>query len=202
MLAGIVAGAIGATAIGGSRATGRLIPSRALPKCSRQTRSSRRAKCPKRCAKTSRPEKAPVKDPNRIAGTAISAVAGGLVGSQIGGGGGRKLSTIAGAAADGYAGNQVQKNLQENNTARRTETRCRTVYESRSKTVGYDGRYRLGDDEGVVRTSRPPGAHSGQGRRVATRRVGKLRSAGARLSAPLATATDRRHPGSGDRRGC
>lgn len=30
-------------------------------------------------------EQAPVKDPNRIAGTAIGAVAGGLVGSQIGG---------------------------------------------------------------------------------------------------------------------
>src|SRR3569832_1466592 len=50
-------------------------------------------------------EQAPVKDSNRIAGTAIGAVAGGLLGHQIGGGTGRTLATVGGAAAGGYAGN-------------------------------------------------------------------------------------------------
>jgi len=61
------------------------------------------------------------KDPNRIAGTAIGAVAGGLLGHQIGGGHRRTLATVGGAAAGGYAGNQVQKNMQENKTVSRTE---------------------------------------------------------------------------------
>lgn len=159
MLAGIVAGAIGATAIGGVAGYRALNPEPRFAEVLAADPVIETRKIPKEvCEDVAVEEQAPVKDPNRIAGTAIGAVAGGLVGSQIGGGAGRKLSTIAGAAAGGYAGNQVQKHLQEKNTARRTETRCRTVYESRSKTVGYDVRYRLGDDEGVVRMSRPPGA--------------------------------------------
>ena len=102
-------------------------------------------------------EQAPVKDPNRIAGTAIGAVAGGLVGSQIGGGSGKTLATVAGVAAGGYAGNQVQKNMQEKSTVQRTERRCKTVYESHTQTIGYDVRYRLGKEEGQVRMDHPPG---------------------------------------------
>ena len=48
---------------------------------------------------------APVQDPHRITGTAIGAVAGGLLGSTIGGGKGKTVATIGGAAAGGYAGN-------------------------------------------------------------------------------------------------
>jgi uncharacterized protein YcfJ len=61
------------------------------------------------------------------------------------------------AAAGGYAGNQVQKNLQEKDTVSRTERRCKTVYESHTRTVGYDVRYRLGKEEGQARMDRPPG---------------------------------------------
>lgn len=53
-----------------------------------------------------------VRDHNRIAGTAIGAVAGGLIGHQIGGGKGKDLATIGGAVAGGYAGNQIQKHRQ------------------------------------------------------------------------------------------
>jgi uncharacterized protein YcfJ len=53
-------------------------------------------------------------DNHRIAGTAIGAVAGGLLGHQVGGGKGKTLATVGGAVAGGYVGNRVQKNHQDN----------------------------------------------------------------------------------------
>jgi uncharacterized protein YcfJ len=53
-----------------------------------------------------------VKDHDRIAGTAIGAVAGGLIGHSLGGGSGKTALTIGGAAAGAYAGNQIQKHEQ------------------------------------------------------------------------------------------
>jgi uncharacterized protein YcfJ len=34
---------------------------------------------------------------------------------------------------------------------------CRTAYDSKEETVGYDVRYRLGDEEDVVRMDHDPG---------------------------------------------
>lgn len=102
--------------------------------------------------------KAPVKDQHRIAGTAIGGVAGGLLGSTIGKGNGKTLATVAGAVAGGYAGNQVQKNLQNRDTVTTTERRCRTVQDKSQRLVGYDVRYRLGEEQGTVRTSFKRGA--------------------------------------------
>jgi uncharacterized protein YcfJ len=98
-----------------------------------------------------------VKDKNRIAGTAIGAVAGGLLGSTIGSGKGKTLATIGGAAAGGYAGNQVQKNMQEKDVTTSTERRCKTVQDKSQKLVGYNVTYRLDGKEGSVRTSFKPG---------------------------------------------
>jgi len=101
---------------------------------------------------------APVKDEHRIAGTAIGAVAGGLLGSTVGGGKGKTVATVAGAAAGGYAGNRVQKNMQDKDVVTTTEHRCRTVQEKSQKLVGYDVNYRLDGKDGTVRTSFKPGA--------------------------------------------
>ena len=54
----------------------------------------------------------PVRDHDRVAGTAIGAVAGGLIGHQLGGGNGKTALTVGGAVAGGYAGNQIQKHHQ------------------------------------------------------------------------------------------
>jgi len=158
MLTGVIAGAVAATAVGG--VAGYKVLHRepafadvlAVKPVTETTRTPRQE-----CHDVVVREQAPVKDSNRIAGTAIGAVAGGLLGHQIGGGSGRDLATIAGAAAGGYAGNQVQKNMQEKDTTSRTETRCKTVYESHRKTVGYDVRYRLGKQEAQVRMDHRPG---------------------------------------------
>ncbi|HEY8683003.1 MAG TPA: glycine zipper 2TM domain-containing protein [Rhodanobacter sp.] len=66
-------------------------------------------------------------DSHRIAGTAIGAVAGGLLGHQVGGGSGKTLATVGGAVAGGYVGNRVQKNNQENNGRYHIERRCHDV---------------------------------------------------------------------------
>jgi uncharacterized protein YcfJ len=100
---------------------------------------------------------APPKDENRIAGTVIGAVVGGVLGNQVGDGRGKKVATAAGAAAGGYAGNKVQEQMQNGNTYTTTETSCETVYDSSEKIIGYNVRYRLGDQEGTVRMDRDPG---------------------------------------------
>jgi uncharacterized protein YcfJ len=101
---------------------------------------------------------APVQDEHRVAGTAIGAVAGGLLGSTIGGGKGKTLATVAGAAAGGYAGNQVQKNMQQKDVVTSTERRCKTVQDKSQKLLGYDVTYRLDGKESVVRMTSKPGA--------------------------------------------
>lgn len=101
---------------------------------------------------------APVQDEHRIVGTAVGAVAGGLLGHTVGGGKGKTLATVAGAAAGGYAGNQVQEGLQQNDVVATTERRCKTVNQKSQHTVGYDVTYRLDGKQGVVRMSSRPGA--------------------------------------------
>lgn len=158
MLIGVIAGAVAVTAIGGVAGYKALNPEPEFAEVLASKAVTETTKTPKQvCEDVVVNEQAPVKDPNRIAGTAIGAVAGGLLGNQVGGGKGRTLATVAGAAGGGYAGNQVQKNMQEGDTVSRTETRCETVYESHSKTIGYDVRYRLGEKEGQVRMDHEPG---------------------------------------------
>ena len=102
-------------------------------------------------------QQAPTRDTHQIAGSVVGAVLGGVVGHQIGGGNGKKLATVAGAAAGGYAGNRVQKGMQERNTVTMTQQRCETVYDSHKEPIGFDVKYRLGDKEGQVRMDRDPG---------------------------------------------
>ena len=110
-----------------------------------------------KCEQVQVQHQAPVKDEHRATGTIVGAVAGGLLGSTIGGGKGKTVATVAGAAAGGYAGNKVQKNMQERDVVTSTETRCKTVNESSEKLVGYDVTYRLEGKEATVRMASDPG---------------------------------------------
>lgn len=100
---------------------------------------------------------APVKDQHRITGTVVGGVAGGLLGSTIGGGSGKTLATVAGAAGGAYAGNQIQKNMQQKDVVTKSEQRCKMVNEKSQKLVGYNVTYRLDGKEGVARMSFKPG---------------------------------------------
>ena len=80
----------------------------------------------------------PVQDENRIAGSVLGAVAGGVIGHQFGGGRGRSVATVVGALGGGYAGNQIQGSMQEGDTYTTTQQRCKTVYDKSDKMLGYD----------------------------------------------------------------
>ena len=102
--------------------------------------------------------RAPVKDQHQIAGTAIGAVAGGLLGNQIGGGKGRTLATVAGAVGGGYAGHEIQERRQETNTVTSTVRKCNTVAgTSGDKIVAYDVRYEYNGVTRSIRMDHDPG---------------------------------------------
>lgn len=102
-------------------------------------------------------QRRPVQDDNRIAGSVLGAVAGGVLGHQFGGGRGKDVATVAGALAGGYAGNQVQGHMQNNDTYSTTQQRCSTVYDKSQKVLGYDVTYKIGDQQGKIRMDRDPG---------------------------------------------
>lgn len=100
----------------------------------------------------------PVQDTHQIAGTAIGAVAGGLLGNQIGGGKGRTLATVAGAVGGGYAGHEIQANHQRNATTQSTQRRCETVQgNGGDKVVAYDVSYEYNGVTRTVRMDHDPG---------------------------------------------
>lgn len=99
----------------------------------------------------------PVKDEQRIVGSAVGAVVGGLLGNQVGGGTGKKIATVAGAVGGGYAGNKAQEHIQQNNTYAATERRCTTEYEISEKVAGYDVSYELNGQVRTVRMDEDPG---------------------------------------------
>jgi uncharacterized protein YcfJ len=100
---------------------------------------------------------APVKDEHQLIGSVAGAVVGGVLGHQIGGGSGRDIATLAGAAGGAYAGNRIQKNLQDKDTYTTTEQKCNTVYDSSQKRIGYEVRYRLDGHEATVKMDHDPG---------------------------------------------
>jgi uncharacterized protein YcfJ len=100
---------------------------------------------------------APPKDQHQIAGTAIGAIAGGLLGNQIGGGKGRTLATVAGAVGGGYAGNRIEASHQRAQVTSSVERRCSTVNNTSSKIVGYDVRYVYNGVTRTVRMDHDPG---------------------------------------------
>ncbi len=109
------------------------------------------------CGEETVQQQRPVQDQHRVAGTALGALVGGVLGHQVGNGNGRALATVAGAAAGGYAGNRAQQHLQEHDTVASTARRCHTVQDVQHEVVGYDVRYRLGDNVDVVRMKQRPG---------------------------------------------
>lgn len=157
LIIGIAAGAIAVTAVGAYAGFRTMDDNRSaevleVEPLTRTIKVARQV-----CADEIVSEEAATRDPNRIAGSVVGAVVGGVLGSQVGGGSGQKAATVAGAAAGGYAGNQVQKQMQEGNRVESIEQRCQTVYDSRQQADGYQVRYLLDGQEGVVRTDQAPG---------------------------------------------
>lgn len=81
-------------------------------------------------------------------GAIAGGVAGAVIGNQVGGGSGRKIATVAGAAGGAYAGHQAEKYYK---TAKRYDVIVRMEDGSR-RTVSYDKEpgYAVGDKVRVV----------------------------------------------------
>jgi len=99
----------------------------------------------------------PVQDHDRLLGTGIGALVGGVLGHQVGGGNGRTLATVAGAAAGGYAGNRIQKRTQDDDTYTAAEHRCATVYDRKEVPAGFDVVYEYEGRRHHVHMARDPG---------------------------------------------
>jgi|GEM_PF-325029 len=100
----------------------------------------------------------PPKDQHRIAGTAIGAVAGGLLGHMVGGGRGNTLATVAGAVGGGYAGNRIEANHQRGQVVSTVQRRCDTVSSANGNVIGYDVHYVYNGVTRTVRMDHDPGS--------------------------------------------
>ena len=100
--------------------------------------------------------------------TVLGAIAGGVLGHQVGGGHGKDAATVGGAVVGGIVGNQIDRDQgnvvppsQSVEVERRPVTReverCRTVQEVREVAVGYDVHYRYGSREFTTRLPYDPG---------------------------------------------
>ncbi|MDB5984785.1 MAG: outer rane lipoprotein [Pseudomonas sp.] len=160
LLVGAVLGAVGVTA-GGAVATYSLVKGSSGPEYAQVLGVqpiNEQIKTPREvCKDVAVTRQKPVKDQHQIIGSVLGAVAGGLLGNQVGGGGGKKIMTVAGAVGGGYAGNKVQENMQNNDTYTTTQTKCNTVNDISNKVVGYDVKYQLNGKVGQVRMDRDPG---------------------------------------------
>jgi uncharacterized protein YcfJ len=102
------------------------------------------------------------------AATVLGAIAGGVLGHQVGGGRGKDAATAGGAVVGGLIGNQIDRDqgnvappserveVERRPVVREVE-KCRTVQEVREVPVGYDVRYRYGGRDFVTRLPFDPG---------------------------------------------
>ena len=97
------------------------------------------------------------KDKDRLVGTGVGAVVGGLLGSRVGGGNTRIFTGLAGAAAGGYAGNKIEQKVQKGDTDTTTEQRCVTVYDTHEEPNGYEVVYMLDGKRHHVHMDHDPG---------------------------------------------
>jgi uncharacterized protein YcfJ len=91
---------------------------------------------------------------NRGVGTALGAIAGGVIGHQIGSGTGNTAATIAGAVGGGVVGNHLARRGEENGR------NCRTVRDDNDNSrdvLGYDVRYEYQGREYQTRLDHDPG---------------------------------------------
>ncbi len=159
MLTGTVLGVAVATAAGGFAGYNMLSSGPEFAQVTAVTPVTETVKTPREeCKDVVVTRQKPIKDEHKITGSVLGAVAGGLAGDAIGGGGKNKGAKIAGAVVGGIAGNKVQGSMQENDTYQTTERQCKTVTDTSQRTVGYDVQYRLGEESGQVRMDYDPGA--------------------------------------------
>jgi uncharacterized protein YcfJ len=96
-------------------------------------------------------------DKHKVAGTVIGAIAGGVIGSQFGGGRGRTVATVGGAVAGGAIGRKVQGNHQDQDTVTRVVKHCRPATKEEEGQALYDVVYAYQGQNLHVRLDHDPG---------------------------------------------
>ena len=94
---------------------------------------------------------------NRAAGTVLGAIVGGVLGSTVGKGDGRRAATVVGAVAGGAVGNNVAGG--GDSSYGDTERRCHVVNGATQerRVVAYDVQYRYRGDVFMSRLDYDPG---------------------------------------------
>lgn len=93
-----------------------------------------------------------------LIGGATGAVAGGVIGNQVhGGGGGTAVGAIAGGVGGALIGREVQRSNQPDYVARRgSTTQCTTAYKPVQTQVGYSVQYMYKDEMNNIVTQMSP----------------------------------------------
>lgn len=86
---------------------------------------------------------------SKVGGAIIGGVAGAIIGNQVGGGDGKKVATVAGAAGGAYAGNKIAGNMEKTQyqiTVKMDDGHRETVVQNSVKglAVGHSVRVRNG----------------------------------------------------------
>lgn len=94
---------------------------------------------------------------SRNAGTAIGAIAGGVLGHQVGSGHGNDAATVGGAILGGIIGNQIGRQHDNNEQTDLDLSRCRRIGGNTGNILGYDVRYVYRGQEYNTRLASDPG---------------------------------------------
>lgn len=99
-----------------------------------------------------------ITDPNQAngAGAVIGGVAGGLLGSQAGGGRGKIVTSVAGAVLGAVAGDSVQKNMNAAQPHTVYTMQCSKNYIKTNVRKGYEVTYTYLDKQGMIIMDNPP----------------------------------------------
>ena len=157
MIIGFVAGAVSVTAVGGM-AGYKTIKGPNFAEVISVKEVTEQVRTPYEiCRDVVVTHQSPTKHIHQIAGTAIDAVLREVQDSRVSGEVWETLATVTDAAGGGHAGNPVQQTRQTSGPQTETNTRCATVYDSRTQSLGYDVTYQLNGQLNVVRMDHNPG---------------------------------------------
>ena len=99
------------------------------------------------------------------AGTVLGAIAGGIIGHQVGSGRGNSVATAGGALLGGLAGNRIENRNDEPDFDR---SRCRVLAQNGAAPVAYDVRYEYNGQQYTTRLDHDPGRRVALGRDIAS----------------------------------
>ncbi|VTQ22770.1 surface antigen domain protein [Escherichia coli] len=99
----------------------------------------------------------PVQDENRITGSVLGAVAGGVIGHQFGGGRGKDVATVVGRWVVDMPVTRSRALSRKAILTRLRNSVVKRCMTSQKKMLGYDVTYKIGDQQGKIRMDRDPG---------------------------------------------